>query len=1123
MENVKGSFAIMEVSEISLSAAKVIRDTVDDIEHMALPKTCVQKLTRALTVAADAIDISTEKVRAFAPKGTYAHKRRQVEGQRIAGPKDPLRDITNFVAENAPEKVAPVREFRPPKRKSASEHLLYTPPKSGYFTPAQAAAILASAHKVLPVAVQMIENEHVPVHHSSRLYELREKLVSGKPLPDDWGVGGRPALMKPSEVDRFVQEKCAGGASIGVDDMRARLAAAAAAKATDAGLSTLTLKGISKKTESNYMALAISSSEVRGTVKSMTKTETRCTAENSVIPAFLWAVTVAAACFIPGDTTRGIAQGRLAEMVKRTNGGVDAGVVHRLLITSTDDTSTFLYNDRGKSGPEFRITTASHDSSTKAVYHRGPSSFKAGALTVKGTFTFTAGGTMFPLYFTVNGLSEAELPVDFCPSGVFVLRVPGLNPNASTDISASGVGYLVFCRAGSTEQSSFDFYRRNVYHPTIEQTRQRLGKDPHGPVPHHLKASSFIDGAGPQLQALVDSSLQELEEELKIDTYKHNPARSGAEQAADLARVFKAIKANVNQYEANKFPVSLLLRGNLVASFKSIEGNLNISAAKRNTIIDFCATLPMLMSKAATPDGIVHGFVENGMLNKRTLDFPDVGQCLGTCRVPLPKWCEDLFFSKFPVLYNAFVSAGMVTDTMMEELGFPCDRDSSGEAVHRHSGLSSESSQRTKWLSSPRQREERAALIQFAKDSNETKETLGGEKIRALLHENVKCETKLLAALKSSDRAGLCDVNFELLTKCSLSELKGFVASRTQATAKPPPGGYPKKGNAASAAAGENCLVRSAYEVRSKEILLKTPIPTEEATRTSLTEATVIEVSSGVTTAARGRVPSEYVADAVWVQKVGSSICGCKFEMSTSAEDGKRADLLLHLALARFEELVIPRIPDPKKRNHFCLAWAKANFAQVAAIAVIFRHVKRDLEGVNARGSLLKPAYFIEVGGENEHLCGAYGTEHEGAVVRFGSASRSFGERISEHATAARLLTLENRSSLFYMAYPASSAEFSKSTRRGFFEDLTFIVALAFDRSNEAGLVKLCAVDGIFHWRPWIHRIRSAKVSGCADDLQLKQLRMIAYLWEMFYGVLASPQDNVSINPGFEAFGLMLV
>jgi hypothetical protein len=179
--------------------------------------------------------------------------------------------------------------------------------------------------------------------------------------------------------------------------------------------------------ELNYMALAVCSSQARGTVNSMPKTETRCTAESSVIPAVLSAVTDAASLL--------------------------------------------------------------------------------------------------------------------CPSGVLI---PGSNSNSRTEISSSSIECLALCRSGSTEQCEFNFYRRNDHHPMIETTQQRLGKDPNGPVPHHLNVSLFLDGAGPQLRAIVDPGLQDLEEELKIGAYKHYPARCGAEQAADLTRVFKGIKTKVN-------------------------------------------------------------------------------------------------------------------------------------------------------------------------------------------------------------------------------------------------------------------------------------------------------------------------------------------------------------------------------------------------------------------------------------------------------------------------------------------------------------------------------------------------------------------------------------------------
>lgn len=209
------------------------------------------------------------------------------------------------------------------------------------------------------------------------------------------------------------------------------------------------------------------------------------------------------------------------------------------------------------------------------------------------------------------------------------MSVPGLNPNASTDAGASVAGFIVFCRSGNTESSNFDHYRRAVFHPTIEQTRRLLGMEAGGPIPQHLKVSSFVDGAGPQLGALVSESLQSLEHELKIDTFKHNPARSATEQAADLCRVFRSLKAHLNEYEADKFPASVLLKTRLAASFKSF---LKLCSTKLKKIIEFCAAVPMLVAKAASPEAAVHGFVENGMLDKNllmALTFADVWEHAG--------------------------------------------------------------------------------------------------------------------------------------------------------------------------------------------------------------------------------------------------------------------------------------------------------------------------------------------------------------------------------------------------------------------------------------------------------------------------------------------------------------
>ena len=50
---------------------------------------------------------------------------------------------------------------------------------------------------------------------------------------------------------------------------------------------------------------------------------------------------------------------------------------------------------------------------------------------------------MAPIFATMTGLSEEELPSDTCPSGIYFLEVPGLCVGGS-DVRAEGTGTIAY-------------------------------------------------------------------------------------------------------------------------------------------------------------------------------------------------------------------------------------------------------------------------------------------------------------------------------------------------------------------------------------------------------------------------------------------------------------------------------------------------------------------------------------------------------------------------------------------------------------------------------------------------------------------------------------------------------
>ena len=95
------------------------------------------------------------------------------------------------------------------------------------------------------------------------------------------------------------------------------------------------------------------------------------------------------------------------------------------------------------------------------------------------------------MYATVYGLTEEELPVETCPTGILPVPLPGFCYGGQ-DCSQQTVGHLIFLRNTkngaevSTDQLNHEYYRNKVFLPFVENTRkyylQKEGWNPGDPV-----------------------------------------------------------------------------------------------------------------------------------------------------------------------------------------------------------------------------------------------------------------------------------------------------------------------------------------------------------------------------------------------------------------------------------------------------------------------------------------------------------------------------------------------------------------------------------------------------------------------------------------------------------------
>ena len=354
------------------------------------------------------------------------------------------------------------------------------------------------------------------------------------------------------------------------------------------------------------------------------------------------------------------------------------------------------------------------------------------------TTTITAGGMTAPSMVTVHGLSKEEIPGD---EEIVSIPCPGLVAGSDQN-GSEHVGYLTFVRGKSGEsntgnedmcdtnspsqreeeqqQSSVDArvalrYRELIYRPFIDFVRKSqydYERSENEQVPDNLRAVSWMDGANGQIQLMTSEAVLGIEEKIyNITTVKHLAARTAVEQAADTAPIFRVIKQLMRELTVpivGRTKLPLLVRREI----ESMENNgkLSLKKHKKEGIIAAMSKLPMAMTRAFSPKNILEGFVNNGMLVSTESVLPGIkgltetyrGNCHGTILEDYSR-CIDPF-------YTEMYLNGHIEERLYDEMGIEEDKDSKGDIVIKPFGISAENRQRSKILSSKKQRDERRQL-----------------------------------------------------------------------------------------------------------------------------------------------------------------------------------------------------------------------------------------------------------------------------------------------------------------------------------------------------------------------------------------------------------------------------
>ena len=166
-------------------------------------------------------------------------------------------------------------------------------------------------------------------------------------------------------------------------------------------------------------------------------------------------------------------------------------------------------------------------------------------LRVKLTYTFSGVGVLAPPFISISGLTSEQLPLDTCPSGLLCLHITGLCvAGGGVTVGAGGKGYVLFVRNdndGQYDKKRVCFYRDNVLLPFIDELRTIYDGWQRGmPITEGMKVVSWCDGDHAQIKSIIEATDEY--NTYRISAMKHNAARTGTEQGADLTRVFRLMR-----------------------------------------------------------------------------------------------------------------------------------------------------------------------------------------------------------------------------------------------------------------------------------------------------------------------------------------------------------------------------------------------------------------------------------------------------------------------------------------------------------------------------------------------------------------------------------------------------
>jgi hypothetical protein len=824
------------------------------------------------------------------------------------------------------------------KAKKAKQIRLPAPINGTEYTKAEVISIIVSSeYKKSDVIRQMIRDQLIPCDQCT-VYRLIQKHNAGIVILDqEWNSGGRPRVFTTKMLEQVNENHLQGehGRSYSKDEVKTFLLQHRKKLIEESGHISLNAEDdIKRTTLSNCIAELTMMSANTLTESAIDKTDNRYAAENSIRGSINNLLLVAVTHFVDVDEEdRDVVKElkslqpetrMLYDWVCRARSGVPCYPIHPDLTFSTDESTEFIFE--GSSNKQDKFLLVSRESlkrkGTNSIYQIDNSN-KMNGMRVKLTWTFSGAGICAPLFVTVTGLNDREMPSDV---DMIVVKIPGLCIGGCGVSGNKEVGYVVFMKKGNGgEEAPFKYYHDKVLMPFIKQQRE----DFHGAdgiaVRDDLTAVSWSDGDMSQIKAVA--SEHQLFRDEKVTVNKQNAARTGVEQPADLAKVFKVFSElgkviTVSNIHPSRHPMKRVV----YKAFKEELKSLNLSDKKLRALVDFISVLPELATKAATRGNIIHGFHQSGIIDEEVHRYPVLHKILATCRSSIPKELIEKIEYHFDYLYKLVLDEGRIPEHVFDELDFPKDKDANGNVVLRNAGISQESFQRSKCMTHIHQVELRKERMEQLQAEQQRRDEVNQQKLEAQVNALRVIEAKLLDRITDCEDASERELEYcsiEDFATLKSAELAAFIYAHDPAVSLknqiPKLMGKLEEAKAAleSGVPAVNNRIYTAYQCRCSPSQLERKLglkQSDHVQESSPAEKVIVEVSV-VLEDDLCLLPSAIMINDEWMERL--KVLFSLDELFLVNIDGnlmRKADTLCEMLRRRMNRL-LKRVNDATKRS----------------------------------------------------------------------------------------------------------------------------------------------------------------------------------------------------------------